>query len=308
MAARHFGGTLDGRRVLTAGLGGMGGAQGLASRQPRRPRADRRGRPRASGRRAEAGWVDLVTDDYREALSPSSTTRRRPRDRASSRTSPRSLPGWSRRRRVRRRHRPDRRPRPAARLRPGGLHRRGRAAGAAARTASYLRLRSAARWPRTCEASARRSAHRGAVVFEYGNSLRAQARYAGGSGRARSPGSSPPTSGRCSPGDRPVPVDRADGRPGGPAPDRGCADGRDRHRRWPRGSRSRAGGCRHQGLPARICWLGLGERDAVGLRLNELVAHGRDRPARARARPHGSGVGRRRRHARPRRCATGATR
>src|SRR5438093_8942140 len=30
-ARRHFGGTLSGRRVLTAGLGGMGGAQPLAS-------------------------------------------------------------------------------------------------------------------------------------------------------------------------------------------------------------------------------------------------------------------------------------
>src|SRR5487761_1038852 len=30
IARRHFGGSLAGRRVLTAGLGGMGGAQGLA--------------------------------------------------------------------------------------------------------------------------------------------------------------------------------------------------------------------------------------------------------------------------------------
>jgi urocanate hydratase len=29
-----------------------------------------------------------------------------------------------------------------------------------------------------------------------------------------------------------------------------------------------------QGLPARICWLGLGERDAVSRRLNELVRDG----------------------------------
>jgi urocanate hydratase len=29
-----------------------------------------------------------------------------------------------------------------------------------------------------------------------------------------------------------------------------------------------------QGLPARICWLGQGERAAFGLRLNELVANG----------------------------------
>jgi urocanate hydratase len=30
-----------------------------------------------------------------------------------------------------------------------------------------------------------------------------------------------------------------------------------------------------QGLPARICWLGYGERDAAGLRFNELVASGK---------------------------------
>ena len=30
-----------------------------------------------------------------------------------------------------------------------------------------------------------------------------------------------------------------------------------------------------QGLPARICWLGYGERDQAGLRFNEMVAHGR---------------------------------
>jgi urocanate hydratase len=29
-----------------------------------------------------------------------------------------------------------------------------------------------------------------------------------------------------------------------------------------------------QGLPARICWLGYGERDRVGLRFNQLVADG----------------------------------
>ncbi len=30
-----------------------------------------------------------------------------------------------------------------------------------------------------------------------------------------------------------------------------------------------------QGLPARICWLGYGERDVAGLRFNEMVADGR---------------------------------
>jgi urocanate hydratase len=32
---------------------------------------------------------------------------------------------------------------------------------------------------------------------------------------------------------------------------------------------------RFQGLPARICWLGYGERDRVGLRFNELVRTGK---------------------------------
>ena len=32
---------------------------------------------------------------------------------------------------------------------------------------------------------------------------------------------------------------------------------------------------KHQGLPARICWLGMGERDQAGLLFNEMVADGR---------------------------------
>ena len=31
-----------------------------------------------------------------------------------------------------------------------------------------------------------------------------------------------------------------------------------------------------QGLPARICWLGYGERRRLGLRFNEMVRSGRD--------------------------------
>src|SRR5690606_12237310 len=42
--------------------------------------------------------------------------------------------------------------------------------------------------------------------------------------------------------------------------------------RWIRAARERFA---FQGLPARICWLGHGERDRAGLRFNELVADGR---------------------------------
>jgi len=45
----------------------------------------------------------------------------------------------------------------------------------------------------------------------------------------------------------------------------------DRLQRWIRAARERVA---FQGLPARICWLGQGERDRAGLRFNELVASG----------------------------------
>jgi urocanate hydratase len=45
----------------------------------------------------------------------------------------------------------------------------------------------------------------------------------------------------------------------------------DRLHRWIRAARERVA---FQGLPARICWLGQGERDRAGLRFNELVAAG----------------------------------
>ncbi|HKX65880.1 MAG TPA: urocanate hydratase [Intrasporangium sp.] len=45
----------------------------------------------------------------------------------------------------------------------------------------------------------------------------------------------------------------------------------DRLHKWIRGAQERVA---FQGLPARICWLGYGERDRAGLRFNELVASG----------------------------------
>jgi urocanate hydratase len=42
--------------------------------------------------------------------------------------------------------------------------------------------------------------------------------------------------------------------------------------RWIRKAREKVA---FQGLPARICWLGYGERDVAGLRFNEMVADGR---------------------------------
>jgi urocanate hydratase len=46
----------------------------------------------------------------------------------------------------------------------------------------------------------------------------------------------------------------------------------DRLHRWMRGAQEKIS---FQGLPARICWLGYGERDRAGLAFNDLVASGR---------------------------------
>jgi urocanate hydratase len=116
----------------------------------------------------------------------------------------------------------------------------------------------------------------GAEVFDYGNSLRAEAR-AGGFDRAFDyPGFVPayirplfcegkgPFRWAALSGD---PADIA-------ATDRAVLDlfpANEPLTRWIRAAGERV---RFQGLPARICWLGYGERHLAGMRFNELVAEG----------------------------------
>ncbi|HMT32652.1 MAG TPA: urocanate hydratase, partial [Dermatophilaceae bacterium] len=116
----------------------------------------------------------------------------------------------------------------------------------------------------------------GAEVFDYGNSIRDEARL-GGYGRAFDfPGFVPayirplfcegkgPFRWAALSGD---PKDIA-------ATDRAVLDlfpDNDRLHRWMRGAQERIA---FQGLPARICWLGYGERDKAGLAFNDLVASG----------------------------------
>ncbi|WP_335986552.1 urocanate hydratase [Glycomyces sp. MUSA5-2] len=116
----------------------------------------------------------------------------------------------------------------------------------------------------------------GAEVFDYGNSIRGEA-LAGGFGRAFDfPGFVPayirplfcegkgPFRWAALSGD---PADIA-------ATDKAVLDLFPEHRslhRWITLARDRVA---FQGLPARICWLGHGERDLAGVRFNEMVADG----------------------------------
>jgi urocanate hydratase len=116
----------------------------------------------------------------------------------------------------------------------------------------------------------------GAEVFDYGNSIRDEARQGGYDRAFAFPGFVPayirplfcegkgPFRWAALSGD---PADIA-------ATDRAVLDlfpDNDHLHRWIRAAGERVA---FQGLPARICWLGYGERDAAGLRFNEMVASG----------------------------------
>ncbi|HSC01829.1 MAG TPA: urocanate hydratase [Solirubrobacteraceae bacterium] len=268
----HFGGTLAGKRVLTAGLGGMGGAQGLGV-------ALNRGRvlaievdARRARRRVDAGWIDLLTDDYRHALAAlhdpagpaaiglvgnaADVVPRLVRDDirfdvVTDQTAAHDLlHGYV----------------------PAGYTAQD-AEQAEADDTSYLQaVRDSI--ARHVEGLLELRS-RGAIAFEYGNNLRAQARDAGVAEAMSIPGF-------VSAYVRPLLAQgvgpyRWIALSGDPEDLRKSEDAlmevvdRPTLSSWIQLARSRLG---HQGLPARICWLGLGQRDAVGLRLNELVRSG----------------------------------
>jgi len=117
----------------------------------------------------------------------------------------------------------------------------------------------------------------GAEVFDYGNSIRDEARQ-GGYGRAfEFPGFVPayirplfcegkgPFRWAALSGD-PKDIHETDQAVMKLFPDN------DRLQKWMRGAKDKIA---FQGLPARICWLGYGERDKAGLLFNDLVASGK---------------------------------
>jgi urocanate hydratase len=76
-ARKHFGGTLKGRLVLTAGLGGMGGAQPLAVTMNEGVAIVVEVDPDRIRRRLETKYVDTMTGSLDEALSLASEARRK---------------------------------------------------------------------------------------------------------------------------------------------------------------------------------------------------------------------------------------
>jgi urocanate hydratase len=116
----------------------------------------------------------------------------------------------------------------------------------------------------------------GAEVFDYGNSIRDEARQGGYDRAFDFPGFVPAyIRPLFAEGKGPFRWAALSGDPGDIATtDRAVLDlfpDDDHLHRWIRAAQERVA---FQGLPARICWLGHGERDRAGLRFNELVASG----------------------------------
>ena len=289
---------LRGTVTLTAGLGGMGGAQPLAVTMNDGVVHRDRGRPRA--RPAAARHRLRRPTDRRPRRSPGAGRAMRPRggeaalDRA-GRQRRRDRAGLGRRRRaVRSRDRPDLGPRRARRLRAGRdrADGRGRSCGPANRTStSAARRDSMADHVRAMLAFQRA----GAVVFDYGNNLRAQAFEAGVADAFDYPGFVPafirpqfcegrgPFRWVALSGD-PADILRTDEAVLDLFPDDAGLH------RWIAMAHERVP---FQGLPARICWLGYGERARAGPGIQRACAHRRGLcPDRHRPRPSRRRLGR----------------
>ena len=277
-ARRHFGASLAGRLVVTAGLGGMGGAQPLAATMNGAAALIIEVDPQRIERRLATRYVDESTTDLDEALRVVETWRRDrvARSIALEGNAAEILPELVRRGVV-----PDvLTDQTSAHDALNGYVPHGTSLAEAAvlreRQPRVYIERSMASMARHVEAMLALK-ERGAITFDYGNNIRAQARRAGVENAFDIPGFVPEYV-------RPLFCE-------GKGPFRWAALSGDPEDirvtdeavlemfandealgRWIRLARERVA---FQGLPARICWLGYGERARFGLKINELVREGK---------------------------------
>jgi urocanate hydratase len=275
---RHFGGSLAGRLVVTAGLGGMGGAQPLAAAMNGAAALVVEVDPQRIARRLATRYLDEATDSLEDALQrvarwkqervgrsiglranaadvlPALVARGVTPDVVTDQTAAHdALNGYV----------------------PNGLS-LDEAGRLRERNPSDYVARSMAAMAEHVRAMLTLK-QRGAVTFDYGNNIRAQAKQAGVANAFDIPGFVPEYI-------RPLFCE-------GKGPFRWAALSGDPNDirvtddaalemfghnealvRWIHLARERVA---FQGLPARILWLGYGERARFGLRINELVRSGR---------------------------------
>ena len=277
LGRRHFGGTLSGRLVVTAGLGGMGGAQPLAVTMNEGIALVIEVDPARIQRRLDTQYVDERVRSLDEALAriDQCRARREARSFALEANAADVLPELATRGIV-----PDvvtdqtsahdalngYVPNGLSLAEAEGLRR--------SEPQEYVRRSMAAMAAHV--RAMRDFQDRGAVVFDYGNNIRAQAEKAGLADAFRIPGFVPeyirPLFCR---GKGPFRWAALSGDPADiHATDRLALEmfaGDAALCRWIRLAAERVA---FQGLPARIFWLGYGERARFGLAINDLVRRG----------------------------------
>jgi urocanate hydratase len=277
LGRRHYGGDLGGRWILTAGLGGMGGAQPLAATMAGASLLAIECDPARIEKRLQTRYLDRRADSLEEALALLDAARRT--------RVPISVAVLGN----------------AAELVPELLRRGVRPDAVTDQTSAHDPVNgylpagwTLERWqaerardPQGVAAAAKESmvAHVGAMLgfhrlgiptFDYGNNLRQMALEAGLADAFAFPGFVPayirplfcrgigPFRWVALSGD-PSDIAKTDAKVKQLIPD-------DPHlHRWLDLAAERIA---FQGLPARICWLGLGQRERVGLAFNEMVARG----------------------------------
>jgi urocanate hydratase len=275
-AQKHFGGSLKGKFVLTAGLGGMGGAQPLAVTMNEGVGLIVEVDPARARRRLDTAYVDVVVDDLEEAMTLV--------EEALSRDEPKSIGLVAN----------------AADVYPELVIRGVVPDVVTDQTPAHdprnyipqgLSVEEAERlWEKDPQEYSRRSVEsmgrhvqamldfqkKGAVVFDYGNNIRQRAYEAGVKNAFDFPGFVPAYV-------RPLFCE-------GKGPFRWVAlsgDPEDIYKtdevvmqefsydehlvRWTKMAQEKV---KFQGLPSRICWLGYGERAKFGLLINEMVGSG----------------------------------
>ena len=277
MGRKHYGGDLSGRWILTAGLGGMGGAQPLAATMAGASMLAVECQPSRIEKRLETKYLDVATDNLDEALAliAKSVRDKSPLSVGLAGNAAQVLPEL-----VRRGIKPD---------------------AVTDQTSAHDPVNgylpegwSLAEWesrrakePDAVAAAARKSianhvramlafAAQGIPTFDYGNNIRQVAKDEGVEDAFDFPGFVPayirplfcrgvgPFRWAALSGD-PEDIYRTDEAMKALFPDNPHLH------RWLDMARDRI---RFQGLPARICWIGLGERHRAGVRFNEMVAKG----------------------------------
>ena len=278
-ARRHWKGTLRGRWTLTAGLGGMGGAQPLAVTMNEGVCLAVEVDPSRVARRVETRYVDKSTHVAGRGAPLGGGGRPRAQaalGRAGGERRGSASRALSPRRAARSGHRSDVRARRAERLRARrGSRSPRRSRSASSDPAGYveraLRIDGDPR-PRHAPVPGRRAPSRSTTATT------SAARRDGPASRTRSGfrGSCRSSSGRSSArgrdrsaGSRSRATPRTSPRPTGPSLE--LFPENEPLQRWIRLAGERV---QFQGLPARICWLGMGERERFGEALHRLVERG----------------------------------